>query len=291
MAKRYSEWRIRLVSIFSAIIVCVLVYRIIQVQVIRHEAYKEIAKRQWHRKIKWSARRGCIYDRNGYPVAVSHRTYTIGITPRDFPKRDEAVDYLASVVGSKPAAIKRLLRKDDPYVFVARDVSLSGEEEARLSSFSGVKLDADPERMNPLSSMVPGFVGSIDREGKGNAGIELAFQDDLMGSDGWMLVNMDANDQAFRPVNAPGKKPTDGRDIFLTTDAGIQSIVDFELQQAIERYGARGGAALVVDPWTGDVIALSEKSCPGRDNDSEWNSAGKLYSTSCIYEPGSTFKL
>jgi cell division protein FtsI/penicillin-binding protein 2 len=291
MPNRYSEWRIRLVSIVAALIVCVLVSRIIQVQIIRHEIYREMAEKQQKRKVAWPARRGAIFDRNGHPVAVSHNSYDIGITPRDFPKADEALKILSEVSGQNSRYLKRLLKKDDQYVPVVKGVNLSVEEHLSITSLPGVKLDACPERLNPLGAMTPGLIGSVNHDGKGNGGLELSMQQYLQGKNGWRVINKSARDRSYRPVNAPGKKPVNGHDIFLTIDSGIQSIVDFELEQAVDRYGAVGGSAIVVDPWTGDIIACSEKAS-SRDSESiDWRNPGTLFSTSCIFEPGSTFKL
>ncbi|MBN2072073.1 MAG: PASTA domain-containing protein [Candidatus Krumholzibacteriota bacterium] len=291
MAKKFPEWRLRLVSVLAAVIVCVLFYRIIQVQIIRHKSYKEIALNQWHLKVKWQARRGTIFDRRGYPLAVSYKSYDIGITPADFPESEEAVKYLADVLGRDRKSIRRILKQKERYIPLAKGVNLTGEAEARLSSLSGIKIDSFPERLNPLSSIAPGFIGTIDRNGKGMGGIESAFQDDLGGVDGWLLINRDARDHTFKPVNAPGMAPIDGKDIYLTIDSRIQSIVDFELQQGVDKYGAAGGVALIVDPSNGDIIAISEKKGERDKTGSDEYNVGKLFSTSCIYEPGSTFKL
>ncbi len=291
MSIRFPKWRLRLVSVFAAVIVCVLFYRIIQVQVFRHRLYNELAENQWHFETKWPARRGRIFDRNGYPVAVSHKTYTIGITQIDFPVNDDAAEYLASVLGKTRSSIKRILKRKDSYFLLGKDLCLTGEQEARLSSLSGIKIDLKPERLNPLSSIAPGFIGSIDDKGIGTGGIEVAFQEYLCGIDGWLLKNRDAMDQLFIPVNAPGKKPVDGNDLYLTIDSRIQSIVDFELEQAVGRYGAVGGVAIVADPQNGNIIAISEKQGTSGKKGTEPYHDAHLYSASCMYEPGSTFKL
>ncbi len=290
MRVRFSRWRLTFLAVSSTILVCILFYRIVQIQVLRHDFYAASAKKQWHRKAKWQARRGSILDRNGLPLAVTHRIYTIGVTPKDCPDNREAVEYLASVVGMKTAKIKRILSRDCRYVKLGEGISLDGEQEAVLSSFSGVKLDPESDRLNPLGSITPQFIGTINDSGSGTGGIELAFEEYLKGEDGWLLVNRDALDRSYVPLNAPGKKPKDGCDLYLTIDSRIQSIVDFELEQAVEKYGARGGAALVLDPRTGDILGIAEKS---HDDGGGANGGygGALYSTSCIYEPGSTFKL
>ena len=112
------------------------------------------------------------------------------------------------------------------------------------------------------------------------------------GEDGWLLESQLSGDRkGFQPVNAPGRKPRNGNDLYLTIDTRIQTIVDFELEAAIERYGAAGGMALVVEPATGDVLAISELPRREVSRDASTIDGFALRSINCIYEPGSTFKL
>ncbi|MBN1163619.1 MAG: PASTA domain-containing protein [Candidatus Krumholzibacteriota bacterium] len=291
MTLRFQKWRLTVVSVFFAIIVCLLFYRIIQIQILRHEMYSNSARGQWHWQAKWPARRGTIYDRNGLPLAVTHKTYTLGVTPRDFPPDEEAHKYLASILNRKPEEIRRILERKESYIFLEKDLCLTGEQEALLSSLSGVKLDPVSDRLYPFGSVTPQFIGSVNDKGVGTGGVELAFQDYLRGDDGWILVNRDARDRVFRPLNAPGREPRNGNDLYLSLDSRVQVIVDFELGQAVERYGAAGGVALVIDSRDGDLLALAERCNREKDNGFPNGSKRALYSTSCIYEPGSTFKL
>ncbi len=291
MTKRFPEWRLRLLLIFAALIVCVLFCRIIQVQVIRHKTYKEAGLDQWLVEVEWSARRGNIFDRNGYPLAVSYKSYDVGITPEWFPDSGEAAEYLARAIGKKKGTVLRSLKRNEDYVLLAKNVNLTAEEVTTLSSMSGVRIDPYPERLNPLGSVAPGLIGSIDREGNGVGGIESSFQRELQGIDGWILKNRDAKEKTFKFDNAPAMPPVDGNDVYLAIDSRIQSIVDFELEQGVMKYGAAGGIAMVVDPCNGDVIAISEKKGRKRKSGSEEFNSSRLFSTSCIYEPGSTFKL
>jgi len=289
MITQFPQWRLRLVSIFCTLIVGILIYRIVIVQIVRHESYRKRADSQWHKIVKWPARRGSILDRHGqHLLALSHRTYSLGITPRDFPKDVEAVTCLARILGTTTGQIKRELAKDSRYVQLGRDLHLNEDEVARLSSLSGVRLDQIQDRLYPFGSIPKQLIGSVNLEGEGGGGIELAFQDVLCGEDGWLRVNRDAKDQTFRLVYAPRKKPRDGHDLYLTIDSRVQAIVDFELEQAVERYHAVRGIAIVIDPFTGEILALSEK---GTVEGAHRLDNLALYTTSCIYEPGSVFKL
>ncbi|UCF06681.1 MAG: PASTA domain-containing protein [bacterium] len=291
MSGQFPQWRLRLLSVFAALIVCILLYRIVQIQITRHDEYLQRAKDQWHEKITWPARRGSIFDRNGVPLAVTHRIYTLGVTPSHFLENVEAVNYVADLLGHSPRRLRTTLPKDRVYVPLSRDLHLTEDQVHQLSSLHGVRLDSNHDRLYPFGSVPQRLIGSINHSGSGVAGVELAFQSHLAGANGWLLANKDARDSTFHLANAPGRRPRNGGDVYLTIDSGVQSIVDFEIQQAVERYGARRGVAVILDPFTGDILALSERYADAGASVSNLPDATALYSVSCIYEPGSTFKL
>jgi len=274
--------------VLSFAAVCAIFLRIVQVQIVEHEEISEDAWKQWVEEVREPARRGSILDRNGLPLAVTHRTYVLGVTPRDLPDDDDALEVLSDAASTTRSFFRRLLKREDTYIFVARKVSLSCQQEKRLSSMPGVRLDPDPERINPFHCLTSTLLGSVNEEDRGISGIELSFDEYLRGTDGWKIFVKDANRRLYRRADAPGRKPENGHDLYLTIDSRIQAIVDFELEQAVSRYGAASGAAVVVDPWTGEIYALAEKE--GRKKAKRKTGSG-LFSSSCLFEPGSTFKL
>ncbi len=288
MRSRFSDWRINTVAVLSFVAVCAIFLRIVHVQIITHEDIDEDAQKQWLTRVTCTARRGSIFDRNGLPLAVTHKTFVLGVTPRDLPDDDDELEVLSDAASTTGSSVHRLLKRKDTYIRLARKVPLSYQQEEKLSSMSGVRLDPYPERINPFHCMTPSLLGSVGSDGSGTGGIELSFSDLLRGADGWKILSRDAKGGLYRRADAPGRKPENGHDLYLTIDSRIQAIVDFELEQAVSRYGAASGAAVVVDPWTGEIYALAEKE--GKKAGKVKNVAG-LYSTSCIFEPGSTFKL
>jgi len=289
MIGRFPKWRARLLWGLLAIVVGVIVYRTFVIQIIRHDRYLERAEKQWVRRVKWPATRGSIFDRNGSLLAATQKKYTVGVTPKHFPRNVRTERFLAEALDLSERSVRRSLAADRAYVQLARNVPLDEDEVAGLSSLPGVKLDQVHDRINPLGALPSELIGTVNLQNVGTCGVEAQFQDLLRGEDGWVLVNMDAHSQSFRLVNAPGRKPEDGCDIYLTIDSRVQEIVDFELGRAVERYDAARGVAIVVDPFTGDILALSEKNSKARGAAATDDLS--LFSVSCMYEPGSTFKL
>lgn len=287
MTRHVTTWRLRLLSLCAAAIVCLLLYRLVQIQIIRHVHYRNRGDGQWYERVTWSARRGSILDRNGMPLSVSARTWAVGITPSVFPGDEKTIGEFSRTAGVPAGAVRRAMRRDEAYVPLARDRRFETETIEKLAAIPGVKLDPSPDRIHPCGAGVPDLVGRVNGEGRGVSGVEQSFDSLLSGEDGWILVYKDARRRTVEQMNAPGRKPVDGLDIYLTIDSRIQSIVDFELERAVEEYRAIAGISIVLDPATGDIIALSEKRREGCTD-----RAGRgLMSVSCIYEPGSTFKL
>ena len=288
MSVKVSEWRLKLVSILSILILCAITARLFQVQVLRHRYYQKRADLQWKHKKIWPAKRGAIYDRNGVPLAVTYMTYTVGVTPKDFPRNNkEKLNTLSKITGIKPIALRKKLARDCPYIPLARDLNLTESDVNALSSMSGIRLDPNHDRLY-LSNAVPRqLVGSVDYKDSGVSGIEKSFDRYLKGDDGWFFEYRGGGRKRYRLLNAPYQRPKDGSNLVLTIDERVQKIVDYELDQGVKRYGARYGVAIVVDPSTGYIIALSERA----GEKGEMEKLDSSYSVSCIYEPGSTFKL
>ncbi len=292
MIRQFPRWRLRLLGIVLACMVSILVYRIISVQIVDHEYYEGRSSDQSRFTAKWPATRGSIFDRNGSLLAATQRKYAVGVTPKDFPDGPEAIGYLSKTLGLSRKRVKRCLAdKDLKYSPLVSSIELDEHSLKALSSLPGVALDQVHDRINPLGSLPLQFIGEVNSDGEATCGVEAAFDDILEGVDGKVLVNKTAKDETFRLVNAPGQKPVDGSDLYLTIDSRVQEIVDFELERAIDRYGAIRGVAIVLDPFTGDILALSERVNPEFEDCLGVSEKMGLFSVSCMYEPGSTFKL
>ena len=292
MIRKFPRWRLRLLGIVLACIVGILVYKIIRIQIVQHGYYEDRSSKQSQFTAKWPATRGSIFDRNGSLLAAAQRKFDIGVTPKDFPDTPETIEYLSKTLGLSHKRVKQCLADhDSQYVPLASSVELDEQSLKGLSSLPGVALDHVHDRINPLESLPLQLIGVVNDNGKAISGVEAAFDDLLEGVEGKILVNRTAKDKTFRFVNAPGQKPIDGYDLFLTIDSRVQEIVDFELERAIDRFSAIRGVAIVLDPFTGDILALSERVNPASKNRIKAAEKMSLFSVSCMYEPGSTFKL
>jgi cell division protein FtsI (penicillin-binding protein 3) len=179
------------------------------------------------------------------------------------------------------------------FVWLARKVDAERAEAVRALKLKGVYSIEEQKRRypnGPLAAHVLGYIGGEEKgEEKGLAGVEQIYDASLKGEAGSLVFDKDARRKAFE---SEGRAPSDGRTVVLTIDQTVQYIVERELAAAVERTHAKSGASVVLDPRTGEILALANAptfdpneaagtSAEARRNDALQN----------IYEPGSTFKV
>jgi cell division protein FtsI/penicillin-binding protein 2 len=149
-----------------------------------------------------------------------------------------------------------------------------------------------PRRTYPLGEAEGPLVGYIGRDGYGLGGVEFSFDQYLRGEDGWTILQRDGRNHRYRKVGLPCKEPRQGGDVYLTIDAEIQKIAYSVLKQSVASQGARGGMCMVMDPSTGNILAMVNE--PSFDPNTPGLYPIEVRQNTCvsaIFEPGSTFKL
>jgi cell division protein FtsI/penicillin-binding protein 2 len=147
-------------------------------------------------------------------------------------------------------------------------------------------------RISPNGPLAGQVIGMVGRDGYGQSGLELSLDRELRGTDGWRTIRRDAKRRYAPGASDQVQPPVDGLDVRLALDSRVQSIAELALERGVQRTGAHAGTAIVVDPHTGDLLALA--NYPSFDPNarraagaSNWKDQG----VSMVYEPGSTFKI
>ena len=147
-------------------------------------------------------------------------------------------------------------------------------------------------RMYPQGEIAGAVLGYIGSDGYGMGGAEFSFDNYLRGEDGWIILQKDGRNHKYRKIGLPSKAPRDGNDVYLTIDLDIQEIVYTVLKQTVEKLRAKGGMCIVMDPFTGKVLAMANEPSFNPNFASRYPLAQrKNRCMSSIYEPGSTFKI
>jgi cell division protein FtsI/penicillin-binding protein 2 len=286
--------RLRVVFILLGAALVFIAGRLVQLQLVRGAELSEKARGQQVTRVPLAGLRGTIYDRNGIPLALDHESPAAFAAPNEIEpgEREHVAQELAAILGLPVEETRRLLKRDSCFVWLARRLDGESAERLRESSLPGVYVKDEPARLYPLGRTAAHVLGFVGVDHQGLEGLELAYDDLLSGEEGWTLKVRDALGKPLFPVGKAQQPPEQGRDLRLTIDARFQHIVDRELARAVERSNARRGMAVMMDPSTGEVLALSNYPFfdPNRFGDyPTWVRRNRIVTD--IYEPGSTFKV
>jgi len=255
-----------------------VVLRAGQVQVLQGRRYAEEERAQRTERLTLDARRGAIYDRNGTAIALTQETYHVGIAPNELrdPARDAAV--IARSLRMSGGAVLDQLRKR--YVYFAGPYTAL--EVQRLRTIRGVHLEPVVNRFYPSPDFARAVVGRVGTDGRGASGLEHTFDSLLAGKAGAAVV---LKDRAGREYESPARliaAPEPGADIELTLDAELQEIAERALHAAVRETDAAGGDVVILDPKTGELLAVASERKDGSSPPSAFTDT---------YEPGSLAKI
>jgi cell division protein FtsI (penicillin-binding protein 3) len=278
-----------LLTVFLAAWTVLIAGRLIQLQLIEHEAFARQARRQQEQTVEISPVRGVIYDRNLRPLAMSVEVESVFAVPVEIPEAKSTARLLAKVLHIDADELAKKLEGDRSFAWVKRKVSALEGARVRQLNLKGIHFQKESKRFYPKRELAAHVLGHVGVDDQGLAGIELTYDKAIRGLPGEMLIERDARRRWF---GRTGRPPAPGKNVVLTLDEGIQYIVERELDAAIATSHARAATVVVEDPRTGEILALANRPTfnPNTyaDSDSE---AIRNFAVSGIYEPGSTFKI
>ena len=271
--------------------------RLFYVQIIWGEEIQEKAIDQWTREIPVVASRGKITDRNGVLLAGNADTYTVFVRK----KAVKDVEYLSQILSKVlkmdyQSVYKRLTTTISSEVTVKKQVEKEKINELLEYDFQGVYYSRDNSRVYPYGDFLSSVIGFTSNDGKGQAGLELYYDKYLSGINGEILYETDIVGIEIENGNASYIPASDGLNISLTIDYDVQQLCETASDQALEIHQAKSVQILVVDPSSGEILAMTNKPSYDlnqvpRDDLELLNSLSRNRLVSDIYEPGSTFKI
>ncbi len=290
-AKRRKVFRTRLGVLVAFFVAwsCLISYRLVSLQIIQYPEMREHARRQQTRVFQVSPERGTIFDRRNRELAVSVKVESVFAVPPEIKDKPRTAARLAQVLGLDREKVLRRLERSRSFCWIKRKVDYPQVAKVRELQLPGIYFETESKRFYPkreLAAHVLGYVG-IDNEGL--AGLEHQYEKDVRGMPGRIFLHIDAKGRHFSSVERP---PTAGADLVLTMDESIQYLVEQELLAQVEESKARGGTAIVMNPASGEILAMANvptfnPNHYGRYSEVDWRNQAILN----IYEPGSTFKI
>jgi len=282
------------VAIFFAVWTIGIEARLLYLQVVEHADLQARADRQQLEAIDVPAKRGEILDRHGRVLAYSVDADTIFANPRENDQAEKTATLVCGALNqcdsSMRQAMARALKKDTQFVYLARKVT--AEEAARVKALNlkGIAFLKENRRYYPKKELAAHVLGYVGTDNVGLAGLESAYDAHVRGKDGKVLVTTDARQHAvFSRVD---RHATAGAALELTIDQYLQHIAERELRAGVDETRAAGGTAVVMDPHTGEILALANYPTfnPNAFQDAQ-DAAKRNRAVQDLYEPGSTFKL
>ena len=264
-----------------------VVLRLAFLQLVRHGDYSARAEVNQREREALLPVRGEIRDRDGRLLAQDARTYTIVAEPRRMDDPARTARRIARALDLDAARLASEFKRRPGFCYVARHRSPADAElvsdSLKSGAWKGLVLHSEVRRVYPAGRALAQIVGRADVDNRGIEGVEYQFDALLRGEQGWRTVLADGRG---RHVGLPGwsqRQPVDGHTIDLTIDADIQSVVSQRLAAAVDTLNAAKAIGVVLDPWTGEILAASSEP--------QTEQAVRNQAITDQFEPGSTFKM
>ena len=266
--------------------------RILYLQLVNKEFLTEQANDRHLRTVQISAHRGLITDRNGEPLAVSTPVDSVWANPRELKVALDRLPELAELLGQDDEWLARRLTSnlDRGFLYLQRHLPPSKSEQVLKLGLPGVGTLREYRRYYPTGEVAGHVVGFTDVDDAGQEGLELAFDHWLEGDNGEKRVRQDRLGRVIADVEliSPAKP---GRDLKTSIDLRVQYLAYRELKAAVSESRARSGSAVVLDPATGEVLAMVNQPSFNPNDRSQIDVARyRNRAVTDIFEPGSSFK-
>lgn len=293
MAKRKEQNFIRYNVFIGSMmaILLVLIVRLFAVQVVHRDELTAKAKMQHQIVKQLKPDRGKIYDRNGTLLAFNVPSVTVVANADSITDLHAVAARLSPIIGVSYAAIVDRLRKKRGWIELAKKQPMMIKEDVKRTGLSFVGCRDELMRRYPLGRTAGQILGFTRSDGVGGYGLEMAMESRLKGAPGAAVMQRTGRARLFSNPHFPVQYAKNGDDIVLTIDSRYQRIAENELQKTVSEYNAKGGSVVIIDPNTGDVLAMCSE--PGFDPNEFGNyddHAWKLAAITDQFEPGSTFK-
>ena len=272
---------------FSGILI-----RLVQLQVRDAPSYRALARDQRVRTIALPAARGSLFDRNHEELALSLPAKAVYADPRLVSHPAEMARTVADTLKVDFAEIYAALHRPGPFVYLARGVDLQAAAALEARHLPGIGFLSESHRYYPAKDLAPQVLGFVGVEGTGLAGLELEYQRLLAGRPGHEVVEADPRGVLIPQGANVDVPPVPGDDLVLSIDREIQYRAQAALAHAVKRNQAKGGTVIVMDPRSGEILAMADYPWFDPNHFSEGDpQALRNRAVTDTFEPGSVNKV
>ncbi len=290
----FKEKKERIILLFIVFIILYfsLIYRLYNIQVVQSNKFKEIAQQEHLTSFSIEGERGNIYDRNFKKLAVNVNVQSLFVIPPKIKNPQETARKVSSILNLKTKDVLEKLNQKKSFVWIKRKLKETEVVEIKKLNIEGLNFLNESKRHYPKNYLASNLMGFVGIDNQGLEGLESFFDKELKGLPGLVILERDA---IGGKVPLSIKEPTthkDGHSIVLTIDEVIQYITEEALDKAFQKSKAKAGIAIVVEPKTGEILAMAVK--PSYDPNYFNQYSRDFWRNRAVtdaYEPGSTFKV
>lgn len=260
-------------------------------QIYRGEWLQSKAVGQVEEKLTIRGKRGTIYDAQHQPMAVSIETPSVAAYPGAIKNKSRAASKLAKALGLKTSAVKRRLNSGRHFVWLKRQATPKEAEAVRALNLTGIDFLPEHNRFYPNTTLAAQVLGFTGIDGHGLEGLEFFYDQELKGGEHTVTILRDALGRGFNADQLAGLQQA-GNNLVLTLDRNIQFIAERALAEAVSKFRARSGIAIVMNPKTGALLAVAHRpvfnpNTYRKFDRSQWRNRA----ITDPFEPGSTLKV
>ena len=287
--------RIKITLLVILFCFILIIGKVFYIQVFQYNKLNNLATNLWSRNLIIGANRGRIITNDNNIIADNLTTVSLVVVPNQIKNKDIVIKDLAKILNVNESKISEHINKKSSIEIIhpeGRQLSFDIADKINNLNYEGVYLLKEGKRYYPYNTLFSHSLGYVGIDNQGLSGLELTYDKYLTGEPGAIKYFSDAKGNKLEKSSAY-EEPTNGMDLYLTINYDIQSAVERELNNVMNKYNADGAWSIVMNPNNGEILALSSKP---DFNPSEYNK----YSTEVInrnhaiwatYEPGSTFKI
>lgn len=286
---------VRFSFVFIFLILCLIGFsvKLILIQFFRSTYLAEKAERQHNYGVRLEPIRGTIYDRKLRPLALNISVYSLFANPRRMTEENKAraIDVLSTSFNLDKDFLEARLSRNKYFVWLARKLPSDVADKIKEMKIRGLGFRRESKRYYPNQYLGAHVIGFAGMENKGLEGLELYFDEYLRGKYGWSRILRDAKHTELM-IEKDTIPPRHGFSLILTLDETIQFIAERALDKAFKKHDADGASIIVMDPKTGEILALANRPTYDLSKFSESNVASRTNrAIAYVYEPGSVFKI
>jgi cell division protein FtsI (penicillin-binding protein 3) len=291
-SKNWFKIRIVLISVLLLLCFVFIVGRMFQLQVLKKEALYKMAAQQHNVYIPLVPKRGIISDRKGNDLAVSIEVDSVYADARKVVQVKSAAREMAKILTVDREDLEKRLKEGKSFEWVQRKISSQEVEQVKALHLRGVSFLKENRRFYPNGPLAAHVIGFVGLDSKGLEGVEFQYDTQLTGKNQVLKMARDAMGREIALGETSYENEDHYQNVFLTLDKQIQHVAETELSQAVQRWRAKEGFVIAMNPMTGEILAMASYPSFNPNQFLQYRSKNwRNRAVSDVFEPGSLFKV